>query len=175
MAKLAALAAIGSGEFNRLLSLFPQVLILLSLVRGCPAGANGNLQCCKIPSFHSANDQPNLEYFQSAYVPELSFPPAQGSILEQQQPSEQAGSANALNGLNQYFESAQVPAGESGSNLNSPAEPVTGNSLIGYNGYGAPAAAPDPWTEAWDNGFDWGQKEWGDAWWRELLIIRLWS
>lgn len=87
-----------------------------------------------------------MEYFKSAYVPELSFPLPQGSILEQQQPSEEGGSANALNGLNQYFENAQVPAGYYGSNLNSPAQPVTGNNLISYNG--ASAAGPDPWTEA---------------------------
>ena len=93
-----------------------------------------------------------MEYFKSAYVPELSFPPPQDPILEQQQPSEEGGSANALNGLNQYFEDAQVPAGDYDSNLNSPSQPVIGNNLISYNG--AQAAGPDQWTEAWGYGFD---------------------
>lgn len=155
MATLAASAASGSSVFNRLFNLFFQVLIIFVIGRGCPAGTDGNLQCCKIPkvsSFHSTNNQANLEYFKSAYVPELLFPPPQGSILEQQQPSEEGGSANALNGLIQYFESAQIPAGDYGPNLNSPTQPGTGNNPIGHNG--APAAGPDPWTEAWGYGFD---------------------
>lgn len=122
----------------------------IAIGRGCPAGADGNLQCCIISrrnSFHSVNEQANFEYFKSASVPELSFSPPQASILEQQQPFEEGGSANAFNGLNQYLENAQVPAGDYGSNLNSPVQPVTGNNLISY--LKAPTAGPDPWAEAW--------------------------
>lgn len=106
----------------------------------CPAGADGNLQCCNIPrvtSFHSTNEQANFEYFKSASVPDLSF-----------QPSEEGSSDDTLNGLNQYFENTQVPAGDIGLNLHSPAQPVTGNNFIGY--YEPPAGGSDPWAEAWE-------------------------
>lgn len=112
------------------------------IARGCPAGADGNLQCCIIPrvsSFHSNNEQANLRYFKSAYDPELPSPLPQGSILEQE-----GGSANTLNGLDQYLENAQVLEGDYGSNLNSHAQPVTENNLISY--YGASAAWPGLWT-----------------------------
>lgn len=149
MARPAVSAASGSRVFNRLLNwIFPRADHIV-IVRGCPAGANGNLQCCIIPdvsSFHSTNEQANFEYFKSASVPELSFPAPQASILEQQQPSEERGSANALNGLNQYFEDGHVPVGDDGSSLNSPAQPIIGNSLVSY--YGAPVAGPDLWVEA---------------------------
>lgn len=89
-----------------------------------------------------------MEYSKSASVPDPSFPLLQGSSLEQQQPSEGGVSANALDGLNQYFENAQVPAGDYGLNLHSPAQPVTGNDMISY--YGPPAGGSDPLAEAWE-------------------------
>lgn len=155
MARLAVSAASGSSVFNRLFNrIFPRANHIV-LVRGCPAGANGNLQCCIIPnvsSFRSTNEQANFEYFKSASVLELSFPPPQASIPEQQQPSEEEGSANALNGLNQYFEDGQFPVGDDGSSLNRPAQPITENSLVSY--YGAPVAGPDPWAEALGQSFE---------------------
>lgn len=97
-------------------------------------------------SFHSTNEQTNLEYFKSASVPDLSLTLLQGSNLEQQ-PSEEGSSANGLNGLDQYFENAQAPVGDYGLDLHSPAQPVTGNNLISY--YGPPAGGSDPWAGVW--------------------------
>lgn len=89
-----------------------------------------------------------MEYFKSASVPDLSLALLQGSNLEQQQPSEEGSSADAPNDLNQYFENAQVPAGDYGLSLHSPAQPVTGNNLISY--YGPPAGGSDPWAGVWE-------------------------